>query len=261
MVTTIEPIPVKTPMPKLSLLHEELELVIKLLKDNKQEELAEKYIEELQAVGYTEPIKPLFMAFRDFKKIRQVTKTFGLKLKQFVLFPVIEPIEPTERLKNDLEVAMDYAPISEKERSEWLIQPVLDNFRLMSDEDFHLYSGRHLNVDKEKGLRGECDFLYAFTSIRDEIEPPIFGVIEAKAETIKQGTAQCAAQMIGAKLYNEQEECALKVIYGCVTTGYSWRFLKLEGDELSIDTQVYSVKTELNSILGIWKTIVEDCRI
>ncbi len=261
MVTAIEPMPIKKSIPKLSFSHEELELMIKLLKDSEQEELAEKYIEELQAAGYTEEINPLFMAFRDFKKIRQVTKTFGLKLKQFVLFPVIEPIEPTEWLKHDLEVAMDYAPISEKERSEWLIQPVLDNFRLMSNEDFHLYSGRHLNVNKEKGLRGECDFLYAFTSIRDEIDPPIFGVIEAKAETVKQGTAQCAAQMLGAKLYNEQEECALKVIYGCVTTGYNWRFLKLEGDELYIDTQVYSVKTEVNKILGIWKIIVENCRI
>ncbi|MGB1243086.1 MAG: hypothetical protein ACPG49_11225, partial [Chitinophagales bacterium] len=85
MVAAIEPIPIENPIPKLSLSHQELELLVKLLKENEQEELADKYLEELKEVGYTEEINPLFMAFRDFKKIRQVTKTFGIKLKQFVL--------------------------------------------------------------------------------------------------------------------------------------------------------------------------------
>lgn len=260
MVTAIEPIPAKKSMPKLSLSHEELELLIKLLKDNEQEELAKKYIADLEAIGYSEPIKPLFMAFRDFKKIKQVTKTFGLKLNQFVLFPEIEEVEPSEWLKHSLDVAIEYSPVSEKERSEWLVQPILDNFRLMSDKDFHLYSGRHLNVDKEKGLRGECDFLYAFSSVRVAVEAPIFAAIESKAETVQQGLAQCAAQMIGIKLYNEQEDSPLSAIYGCVTTGYYWQFMKLKNDELSIDTQIYNAKSEINSILGIWKMIVEDCQ-
>ncbi|MFK7908006.1 MAG: hypothetical protein AB8B69_22945 [Chitinophagales bacterium] len=258
MVAAIESIPVENPTPKLSLSHEELELLIKLLKDNEQEELADKYVGELQGRGYTEEINPLFMAFRDFKNIRQVTKTSGLKLKQFVLFPDIEEIVPNKWLEHALEVAIEYSPISEKERSEWLIQPVLDNFRLMSDQDFHLYSGRHLNVDKDKGLRGECDFLYAFSSVRVAVESPIFAAIEAKAETVQQGLAQCAAQMIGVELFNEQEETPLEAVYGCVTTGYDWRFMKVEKGELSIDTQVYNIKSEINSILGIWKTIARN---
>ncbi|MFK7908005.1 MAG: hypothetical protein AB8B69_22940 [Chitinophagales bacterium] len=257
MVAAIESIPVENPTPKLSLSHEELELLMKLLKDNEQEELADKYMEELKELGYTEPIKNLFMAFRDFKNLQAIKKTFGVQVRQFNLFPDIELFEPTEKLKQQLEEGIAYAPITEKERSESLIYPILNNFKLMSLGDFDLYSGRQLRVEKDIRLRGECDFLYAFSDVRDYVECPIFATIEAKETMIRQGTAQCAAQMIGIKALNEQEETPLEVVYGCVTTGYDWRFMKLEKGELSIDTQIYSTKSEMSSVLGIWKAIVE----
>lgn len=58
MVTAREPISIqKTPPPKLSCSHEKLELIVKLLQENEQEELAEKYIAELEKAGYTEDYK------------------------------------------------------------------------------------------------------------------------------------------------------------------------------------------------------------
>jgi hypothetical protein len=38
-----------------------------------------------------------------------------------------------------------------------------------------------------------------------------------------------AAEMIAAKLFNEREGNALNTIYGAVTTGTNWNFLKYEG--------------------------------
>ncbi len=261
MVTAIEPIPTqKIIPPKLSCSHQELELIMKLLQENKQEELAEKYLAQLEEEGYTEPIKPLFMAFKDYKKILKVTDAFQLKLKQFSLFPATQTVEPNDLLTQLLEIGLEYAPISEKEKSEWLIQPVLDGFRLMSDVDFHLYSGRYLKADKHVSLKRECDFLYAFTDLRVAVQGPIFAAIESKAETIQQGTAQCAAQMMGVYHFNEQREVPLEVIYGCVTTGYDWRFMRLKNNELCIDTRIYHTD-KIEQILGIWNTIVEECRV
>jgi hypothetical protein len=53
-----------------------------------------------------------------------------------------------------------------------------------------------------------------------------------KDENMTQGMAQCAAQMYGAKLYNEAEGKPIAVIYGCATTGIEWRFLCLENNTL-----------------------------
>jgi hypothetical protein len=39
------------------------------------------------------------------------------------------------------------------------------------------------------------------------------------------GVPQCAAQLLGAKLYNEKKGVKLDKIYGCVTTGNEWLFL------------------------------------
>jgi co-chaperonin GroES (HSP10) len=74
--------------------------------------------------------------------------------------------------------------------------------------------------------------------------------VEAKNENIKGGLGQCAAAMLAAQLFNEQEGNEIKTIYGAVTTGDIWKFLKLEGTDIFIDLNNYYIK-ELNKILGI----------
>jgi len=74
--------------------------------------------------------------------------------------------------------------------------------------------------------------------------------VEAKNENIKTGFGQCVAEMIAAQLFNEREENAIKTIYGVVTIGTIWRFLKLEGNVVDIDLTEYYIKN-VNKILGI----------
>ncbi|MEG4086800.1 hypothetical protein QUA34_24865, partial [Microcoleus sp. POL10_C6] len=66
---------------------------------------------------------------------------------------------------------------------------------------------------------------------------------------------QCAAQMVAAQLFNEREHNSIPAVYGCVTTGVVWRFLKLDGNNLIIDADVYCVDN-VPMILGILQTIV-----
>jgi hypothetical protein len=41
--------------------------------------------------------------------------------------------------------------------------------------------------------------------------------------------------MIAARLFNDREESVVAAVYGAVTTGTNWRFLKLEPGAVYID--------------------------
>ena len=62
--------------------------------------------------------------------------------------------------------------------------------------------------------------------------------------------------MLGARLYNQQDEKDITTIYGCVTTGDDWLFLKLENDIIYIDTQRYYLDN-LPQVLGILQSIIK----
>jgi hypothetical protein len=53
-----------------------------------------------------------------------------------------------------------------------------------------------------------------------------------------------------AQIFNEREGNEISVIYGTVTSGTNWKFLKLEGKVVEIDLVEYYL-TDVNKILGI----------
>lgn len=79
---------------------------------------------------------------------------------------------------------------------------------------------------------------------------PVVTIVEAKNENIKSRLGQCVAEMVAAQLFNERNATEIKAIYGTVTTGQIWKFLKLERQTVFIDKSDYYVK-ELEQILGI----------
>ena len=89
-----------------------------------------------------------------------------------------------------------------------------------------------------------------------DIDTPIISVVEAKKNDMELGVNQCAAQMYGAKLYNEKYGSPLDVIYGCVTTADNWKFLKLEDNLLITGKEVFYMN-ELETILGIFQHIID----
>lgn len=123
-----------------------------------------------------------------------------------------------------------------------------------------MYSGHELNVKKEEDLNGECDYLLTMgDKIPDYVDRPIFSVVEAKKQDFDLGTGQCAAQLIGAKLYNEQENNQTPFLYGAATDGVKWRFLKFENNTFYIDSKYY-VTDNLPELLGVLQYIYEDCK-
>ena len=112
-----------------------------------------------------------------------------------------------------------------------------------------------VDVNAELGLNGECDFLLSSVPLDFEIKVPVFALRETKGPEIESCLPQCAAQMVAAQLFNERDRNSIPAVYGCVTTGVVWRFLKLEGNNLIIDVDVYCLDN-VPRILGVLQTIV-----
>ena len=58
------------------------------------------------------------------------------------------------------------------------------------------------------------------------------------------------AEMIAAQRFNLEAGQASMPIYGCISSGMLWRFLKLESQEITIDLEDYALKP-IDRLLGI----------
>ncbi|BAZ48404.1 hypothetical protein NIES4103_10120 [Nostoc sp. NIES-4103] len=192
------------------------------------------------------------MAYSDFT-LNKFKKDFNIHINEEIdLCANIEPIEISEKLKNTLEETTELALAinTEKARSEMIITPILLEVRRKANYQISLFSGSDFNVDVEKGLNGYCDFVISRSKEQLTINAPVMIIIRAKNENIKGGLGECMAAMLAAQIFNQQEGNEIKTIYGAVTTGDIWKFLKLEGTNLWVDLNNYYIK-EVNKILGI----------
>ncbi|EFA72492.1 hypothetical protein CRD_00668 [Raphidiopsis brookii D9] len=196
------------------------------------------------------------MAYSDFT-LTQFRNKFHIKIDENPdLFASIEPLDASDKLTSTLGETMEMALAinTEKARSEMIITPILLEIRRRANYQISLFSGTDFNVDIEKGLNGYCDFIISRSKEQLIVNAPIVIIVEAKNENIKSGLGQCAATMLAAQLFNQQQSneltCEIKTIYGAVTTGDIWKFLKLMEGEILIDLNNYYIK-ELNKILAI----------
>jgi hypothetical protein len=139
---------------------------------------------------------------------------------------------------------------NEKVRSEFIIAPLLLQAWRMCKERVSLFSGVELKVAPELGLNGRCDFLLSASTDRMFVKAPILTVVEAKNDNVQNGLAQCIAEMIAVAKFNEQQDRSIHTIFGCVTTGTEWRFLRLKQQSVVIDMQDYFI-SDAAQILGI----------
>lgn len=193
------------------------------------------------------------MVYSDFTTISKVRSAFNLTVdEKTVLFADVDAIAPSDYLKTTL---TEYIPLAtaintEKARSELIIAPILLEVRRILNFQIGFFSGTEFNADVKSGLNGYCDYILTASSDLYEIRTPVITLVEAKNENIKSGLGQCIAQMLGAQLFNQQQNDEIEAIYGCVTTGNAWKFLKLVNQTVFIDLSDYYIK-EVDKILGI----------
>lgn len=200
------------------------------------------------------------MSYIEFTTIVKVKQAFGLTTVEGPRFlPQITPIAPsatlTDFLANSLPVAV--ATGSEKARSEMIITPVLLEVRKILQQSISLFSGEDFTVDYKTGLSGICDYLISRSPEMLEIEAPAVAVVEAKKADLKTGIGQCVAEMVAMQKFNEAKGKPISVIYGSVSNGTQWRFLKLEDKIVSIDLNDYALPP-VDEILGMLVWMVRD---
>lgn len=164
------------------------------------------------------------------------------------------PIQPSEWLKTSLEHSKLVPLNSEKAKSEWLIAPVLTEMSVRNPKKFHIFSGNTFDVDKKRALNGRCDFILA-KNLSVNITAPIFSIFEAKDDSLDKWYGQCGAEMFAARLFNEQRN-EVYTIYGAVTNGRDWQFLRLDTNMLLIDTQIYGL-ANLPQLLGTLQKLID----
>lgn len=159
-----------------------------------------------------------------------------------------------EQLADNLPLAQAIG--TEKAKSEMLIAPMLTELRRMREKKISLFSGVEFNVDSKQGLKGVCDFLISKSPFQYTVDAPVIALVEAKDDDLKLGLPQCLAEMFAAQLYNEQKNNRIKTIFGAVTTGSNWNFVRLEGHRAMVDSKEYSIENP-HKIMGILLSMVK----
>jgi hypothetical protein len=194
----------------------------------------------------------LFVSYGEFS-IEEVKERFQLQIAETEeFFAAISPVEVSDFLKRMLaeNIPLAVAISTEKARSELIIVPVLMESRRQVLPKISLFSGIEFNVDQSRGLNGICDYLLSLSPEQLTIEVPVVAVVEAKNDNIKSGLGQCIAEMVAVRLFNQRKGRELPRIYGVVTTGSLWKFLRLEGNVVSLDLRDYPI-SELGRVVGI----------
>ncbi len=174
------------------------------------------------------------MAYTDFT-LESAEAELGVVVRPGVLFPGLQPPPVPPWLRDLLARGMALALVSEKARSEFIVAPILLAVRDLTGGRVAILSGQRLDVDPARRLVGECDFILALSDPVPRLRAPLLTVVEAKKNDIDAGLGQCVAQMVAAQLYNERAGQAPPAVYGCVTTGEDWQFLRLAGTAVTID--------------------------
>jgi hypothetical protein len=184
-----------------------------------------------------------------FFKLANLEDLFNIENKAVVdLLNPVEKINPSDFLLTLLAKNMQLPMNNEKAKSELVITPILVEM-WEKNPRFKPFSGMTFNVDATKGLKGRCDFLISAKLDTVRLDAPIVCVFEAKNDNLEDWYGQCGSEMYAAKIFNEQENEPYSVIYGVVTNGGEWQFLKLENNILFVDNKKYAL-ANLPELLG-----------
>lgn len=197
------------------------------------------------------------MAYSNFT-LDTLYSEFGIENEIKSIFTEnISPIIATDFLNESLALAKNIPKRSEKAKSEFVVLPILVELIKKNIDFITIHSGENLIADKKQGLVGECDYILTKNTHTHNINLPILSVLEAKKDDIDAGIAQCAAQLYGARIFNERSGIKLPYLYGCITNSKEWQFIRLTESLIEIHNQSYFL-SEVENILGVFQYIIDD---
>jgi hypothetical protein len=184
-------------------------------------------------------------------------KELGIEIIRTAVLFKSQPIEPSAFLLTLLEINQQVPMESEKAKSELLITPILNEIRVRNAQKMTYFSGYQFNIDAKRGLKGFCDFIISKKHDAVFIESPLIAVVEVKHnQDLLDAVPQCVAEMVAMQIFNERHQENLPFIYGVVTNGYEWVFLRLQQNRVMVDSHRYVIQN-LPELLGAWQNIIE----
>ena len=198
------------------------------------------------------------MSYSQFTTLEMIESNFGIKIADKVgIFDQIPESEYSDFLGQTLQdnIALALAINTEKARSELIVTPILVELRKHFNYQISFFSGKEFNIDPEKGLNGFCDFLISRSPEQLLIKTPVVALVEAKNDNLQNGLPQCMAEMIAARIFNERNNNNIAAIYGVVTTGTNWKFLRLINQTIEVDLNDYFID-RISKIIGILKHLI-----
>ncbi len=195
------------------------------------------------------------MAYSDFT-IEQVIEQFDLAVQEQQPILESQPVAPSALLVQILERELPWAVAvgSEIARYSGIIAQVLLEVRAQRQQQISVFAGKEFNVNPAQKLNGYCDFLVSLSPVQSVIQAPIAIVAEAKRGILENGLGQCVAGMVAAQQFNQKHKLDIPLVYGSVTDGSKWKFVKLQAQQLTIDVTEYDL-VPLERLLGILMTM------
>ena len=191
--------------------------------------------------------------------LEKVQQEFGITIQERVgLFADVAEVKYSEFLGETLKynIPLALAIATEKAKSEAIILPILIEIKKQLQNQISIFSGKEFNVDPEKGLTGFCDFLISNSPSQLIIEAPVAILVEVKNDNLNSGLGQCLAEMIAAQMFNQARGKNITTVYGSVTTGSLWQFMRLTENRLEVDLDEYFLKN-VGKILGILRSFLD----
>jgi len=199
------------------------------------------------------------MSYSQFTTLEMIEAAFDITIVDKVgIFANLPESQYSDFLGQTLQenISLALAINTEKARSELIVTPILVELRKQFDYQISFFSGKEFNIDSEKGLNGFCDFLISRSSEQLLIKTPVVALVEAKNDNIQAGLPQCMAEMIEARIFNERKNNHITEIYGVVTTGTNWKFLRYIKQTIEVDLNDYFIDN-ISKIIGILKYLVD----
>ena len=197
------------------------------------------------------------MAYKDVTW-EYLKQEFGIDQTEANLFhhSQIKRVEPSVFLQKTLKSHAASLPLTETIISEAVILPILLEVQSDNDTTIGLLLGNNLPANRHKKLNGQVDFMFIGSPNTSKLVAPFLTITEAEFNNpLDNAWEQCAAQMLGIRVFNQSKKSDIVHIYGVVTDGNAWRFMKLIDQTITIDTDQYYTN-HLGLLLGVFQRII-----
>jgi hypothetical protein len=176
------------------------------------------------------------MAFRKYKDIGEVLKTYDIQYQESNFIIVDKSIKAPKVLVDEIQFVTENLPyrVSEASIGEMIIFPILKEVWKNFSQKLMLWSHKSINYSKE--LNGIPDYLIARYSKLGKVvlDKPLLAVVEAKKDDFEGGWAQCLLEMYTIQMINGKSDTP---VFGIVSNGDNWEFGELHKNILKQQPQ------------------------